>query len=213
MTTTVPAAVLPETTPKLTNVLRQYFTDFDGFMETYIRQKHPPYFYLMMWLLGTERAIENIETSLLGDKVAQADYWPDAWLIIVVRAIVYGFLAYWLNGVWYHLRVLFCGGSKVGRTSLNINLYTGLPFYLTLLLLYVINTTLYGNAYFSEDFIPGIEAIPLMIIVTLAAMYSIRLSYRAVRKIQDTKKYPSIFWFIVLPVPYYILLAFAFVPA
>lgn len=193
------------------DALNQYCSDFEGFMQKYIRSKHPPFFYFMAWLLGVERSVEKMESSFF-DNVPLSDSWGNAWFLIAVQAILFGFLAYWINGIWYHLRVLFCGGVKVFRTSLNINLYTGLPLYLSLLLVYILNMTLYGNSYFSKAFIPGVEALPLMLVVLGAAMYSIWLSYRAVRFIQGTKKISSIFWFVVLPVPFYLLLSFAFIP-
>lgn len=188
----------------LVQFFKQFFGNFKGFLEAHLKAEGPPFLVMMIWFLGMASIIDRMELRYAFSSTYQLKNWVSTWLLIVFTGIISGCLGYWVAGTWYHLRVIICGGLRDYRTSRYLFLYTGLPLYIVSILMQLFNTVVYGNKYFTE---PTAWDFDLMWggLSCAAVVYSIYLSYRGVRLLQETKRARSIIFFILLPSIFYAL--------
>lgn len=198
--------ITEESKPGLTLVefFKQFFGNYKGFLETHLKTDRPPFLVLMIWFLGMASIINRMEFRYMLSSKYQMDNWVSTWLLILFGGILSGYLGYWVAGSWYHLRVLMSGGLRNFKTSRYLNLYTGLPLYAVSILYEVFDTIVYGDKYFTE---PTSWDLDLMWsgLSVVGMIYSISLSYRGVRLLQETKRIRSIILFIILPALFYAL--------
>jgi tetratricopeptide (TPR) repeat protein len=188
----------------LVQFFKQFFGNYKEFLETHLKVEGPPFLVLMIWILGMASIIDRMELRYAISSTYQLNNWVSAWLLILITGIISGCLGYWVSGTWYHLRVIMCGGLREFRTSRYLFLYTGLPMYIVIILMQIFNTAVYGNRYFTE---PTSWDFDMMWggLSYAAVAFSIYLSYRGVRLLQQTKKIRTIIFFILLPSLFYVL--------
>lgn len=178
--------------------LKEYYTDFNKFSEKYLMKKSPRYFFIAVLIYGMGSAADRLIGSI-------EDYssWGEVWAITAIGGLVGGFIAYYIAGTIYHWRVKWSKGRDDENTSKNIWLFSGLPIAATSLLSLIFNQMAYGREYFNGEGTTVDVIIPLVSIATI--IYSINISYKAVRHVQKVARGRAIWWFIIAPAIFYII--------
>ncbi len=197
--------------PVFPSFIRDFFFDYRAVLKNHLTAEKPPFLFIFVWLLGMSSVIDRIELKALQNQTYPLGNWPAIWGLILIGGIVSGYVGYYVGGAFYHFRVWLSGGSKNRHISRNLFLYTGLPVYAAAIISEIVDTIVYGDKYFTGETNPSLGLTWLFVSV-VAILYSISLSYRGVRLLQETKLVRSIIMFIALPVLFYTLvfgLAFA----
>lgn len=184
--------------------LKECYSDFNGFCKKYLVLKKPPYLLLLIWLFGIGSAADNLTGSL-------QDYtsWGEIWVIVILTGIFSGALGYYIGGWFYNLRVGWSKGKRDINMSRNINLFTSLPISLTSILMLLLNQMVYGEDYLNYYYSDASTVDVVFFFVFVAAIiYTIRLSYKAVRETMHVEKKRAIGWFIVAPAILYTFIIF-----
>ncbi|EKD63946.1 MAG: hypothetical protein ACD_51C00137G0003 [uncultured bacterium] len=177
---------------------KECYTDFDKFSEKYLTRKTPRYFLIAILIYGMGSAADRMIGSI-GDYSS----WGEVWVITAIGGLIGGFIAYYIAGTIYHWRVKWSKGHDDENTSKHIWLFSGLPIAVTGLLSLIFNQMAYGNDYFNGE---GTAVDGIILFVSIAAIiYSINISYKAVRHVQKVEKGRAIWWFIVAPAIFYII--------
>lgn len=178
--------------------IKAVFKDFPAFCDKYLRVKSPPYLFFIIWASGVATAIDRM-----------SDYggstWLEVWAIVLIGGLVAGYLQYWIGGAIYHLRVKWSKGGDNYDASRNIYMFSGIPVAIASIGSLLLNTIVYGNAYFKSGEGSSLDILFFFVIVAAIA-YSIRLSYKGVMFIQQTQKTRAMIWFVVLPAIFYVLI-------
>jgi hypothetical protein len=188
----------------LLEYLKECYSDFNGFCKNYLVSKKPPYLLLLVWLFGIGSAADNLTGSL-------QDYtsWGKIWAIVILSGIFTGALGYYIGGWFYNVRVGWSKGKQDINMSRNINLFTSLPISLTSILMLLLNQMTYGEDYLNYYYSDASTVDVVFFFVFVAAIiYTIRLSYMAVRETMHVEKKRAIGWFIVAPAILYTLIIF-----
>jgi tetratricopeptide (TPR) repeat protein len=178
--------------------------DFKTVLRNHLRDRKPPFLFIFTWMLGMSSVIDRVQLKSLQNQAYPLDNWPAMWGFILVGGIVSGYIACYVGGAFYQLRVSLAGGSKSMHISRNLFLYTGIPIYAITILSATSDTFVYGDKYFTGKTNPSLDVTWFFLAVG-AILYSIALSYRGVRLLLDTKHIRSIIMFIALPVLFYSL--------
>ncbi|MBN1258911.1 hypothetical protein JXA05_04105 [Candidatus Peregrinibacteria bacterium] len=179
----------------ITQFISYYCKGYKNFLKKHIAEKRPPFFFILLWIYGAGLMLDRMAAQ------GAVDDWASAWGIVLLLGIVSGYIGYFILGSWYHLRVWLAGGEKKWRISCNLWLYAGMPIFSVWLLLKIMAMAQYGNAYFKMAMAP-FSALTLVLLL-LAVLYSVYLSYTGVVLIQKTKPVRSVIFFIALPVLFY----------
>ena len=194
---------LEQDSPSVSGFLSMFFIKYSEFLKTYVAMRKPPFLFLTVWLLGMASAIDRIEMKYLTLGEYQVDNWLEAWTLTVVSGLIAGYLAYWIGGAWYHLRVWLSGGSGERYLSSNLFLYTGIPLYLFTLLSQITDTFVYGNDYFTQPTSVFLDTV-WFVLAVVGIIYSISLSYKGVRLLHTSAVFRTRLFFIVLPGIFYV---------
>ncbi len=176
---------------------REQYSDFSKFSEKYLTKKSPRYFFIAVLFYGMGGAADRL-TGSIGDYSS----WGEVWAITAISAPIVGFIAYYIAGTIYHWRVKWSKGRDDENTSKNIWLFSGLPIAATSLLSLFFNQMAYGSDYFNGEW-TTVDFIILLVSIA-AIIYSINISYKAVRYVQKVEKGRAIWWFIIAPAIFYI---------
>jgi hypothetical protein len=190
-----------DTTPFI-RYFRECYSDFSNFSEKNLMVNTPKYFSIAMILYGMGVVAERLIVSA-------KDYsnWVEIWAIVLIGGFVVGYFAYHISGTIYHWRVKWSGGRDDIDTSRNIWLFSSLPIAIISLTSLVLNQMAYGSDYFNSGGTSIDGAMGLVSVVII--IYSIKISYKAVRHVQKVEKGKAIWWFIILPSIIYLLTLFA----
>lgn len=183
---------------------RECYTDFVKFSEKYLMRKNPPYVFIAILIYGMGSAADRLIGSI-GDYSS----WGEVWAITTIGGLVGGFIAYHIAGTIYHWRVKWSKGRDDEKTSKHIWLFSGLPITVTSLFSLILNQMAYGTEYFNGE---GTAVDLIIFFVSIAAIiFSINISYKAVRHVQKVERSRAIWWFIVAPaILYLIVIVMAF---
>jgi len=190
--------------PGFVGFLSAFFSKYSEFLKTYVVMRKPPFLLVTIWLLGMASVIDRLEVRFLRTGEYQIDNWIAVWTLTVVVGLLAGYLAYWILGSWYHLRVWLSGGSGEMSLSRNLFLYTGIPLYLVVIFAQITDTLVYRNEYFINPTFLFLDLTWFVLAVT-AIVYSISLSYKGVRLLHSSATFRSIMFFIVLPAIFYVV--------
>lgn len=185
--------------------LKECYTDFNVFCKKYLTAKNPPYLLILIWFFGIGSAADRIVGSL-------QDYssWGEIWAIVIFGGILAGAIGYYIGGWFYNLRVGWSKGNEDINLSRNIYLFTSLPIALSSVLMLIFNQMAYGDDYLNYYYSDASTVDVIFFFVFVAALiYTIRLSYKAVRETMHVEKKRAIGWFIIVPAIFYSLLIFA----
>jgi tetratricopeptide (TPR) repeat protein len=178
------------------------FKNYKGLLEAYLTAARPPFLFITIWLLGMSELVGRIEMTYFSIQRIQLASWILIWTVILLGGVISGYLAYWVGGALYHVRVRLSGGTRNFNVSRNLFLYNGLPLYLAMILSEVANTFVYGNSYFTEPTSVLLD-LALLGLFLAGVISTISLSYRGVCLLQETRRIPSILFFIVFPAIFY----------
>lgn len=200
-----PVATTPVSTPNskvsFFDYLKECYTDFNRFCKNYLISKNPPYLLWLIWFFGIGSAADNLIGSL-------QDYtsWGEIWIIVILSGIFTGTLGYYIGGWFYNVRVGWSKGKRDINMSRNINLFTSLPISLTNILMLLFNQMAYGEDYLNYYYSDASAVdVAFFFVFVSAIIYTIRLSYKAVRETMHVEKKRAIGWFIVAPAIFYTL--------
>ncbi|UCD55949.1 MAG: tetratricopeptide repeat protein [Candidatus Hydrogenedentota bacterium] len=202
------SAAIPEefrAKPTFFAFVRDFFVHYAASLKKHMKAKKPPYLYIFIWMLGMSSVIDRIEIKALQNQAYAVENWGVLWGMILVGGIVSGYVAYHVGGAVYHFRVWLSGGSKDRLISRNLFLYTGIPIYAVAILSQATDTVVYGDKYFAGQTNASLD-LTWTVVAVAAILYSITLSYRGVRLLQETKPVRSVLLFIALPVVFYSLM-------
>lgn len=178
---------------------KECYLDFNKFCDKYLVGQTPKYMFFAVLIYGMGSAADRLIGSI-GDYSS----WGEVWAIVGIGGLIGGYIALYIAGSIYHWRVKWSKGRDDIETSKNIWLFSGLPIAATSLLSLILNQMAYGSDYFDGE---GTTVDLLIFFVSIAAIiYSIRLSYKAVRHVQKVEKGRAIWWFIVAPAIFYIII-------
>jgi len=196
---TTPAAKTQSEKVGFFQYFKECYSDFNTFCDKYLTGRSPKYFFIAVLIYGMGSAADRLVGSI-GDYSS----WGEVWAIVAVGGFIGGFIALYIAGSIYHWRVKWSKGRDDIETSQNIWLFSGLPIAVTSLLSLILNQMAYGYDYFDGE---STTVDLLIFFVSIAAIiYSIRISYKAVRYVQKVEKGRAIWWFIVAPAIFYIII-------
>lgn len=182
---------------------KQCFTDFSKFAQEHLVTSKPKYLLLAIWLLGIGSAADRLTG-------ADSSSWGEVWAIVLVGGILAGALAYYIGGWFYHVRVGWSKGTGSIDTARNIYTFSSLPISVTAIGSLFFNNIAYGSDYFDTYYSDASSVDVIFGLLALAAIaYSIYISYRGVRNVMHVKKGLGIFWFVVAPTIFYVLILFS----
>ena len=179
--------------------IKECYTDFNTFCRKYLGAKNPPYLLVLIWFFGMGSAADRLVGSL-------QDYssWGEIWAIVLIGGVLAGAIGYYVGGWWYNVRVGWSKGKENVEMARGIYLFTSLPISLTSILMLLFNQMSYGQDYLDSYYSEASTVDVLFLFVFLAALvYTIRLSYKAVRELMGVERKRAIGWFIVLPAVFY----------
>jgi len=191
----------PPTMPKvnLFEYFNECFTNFSVFAQKHLVKSRPKYLLLAVWLIGMGSA---------ADRLVDSEYssWGEVWAIVLIGGIIYGALAFFIGGWFYHVRVGWSKGSGSIDTSRNIYIFSSLPISLTAIGSLLFNHLAYGSDYFYTYYSELSNVDVIFGLLALAAIaYSIYISYRGVRDVMNVQKGLGMFWFVIAPIIFYAL--------
>ena len=179
---------------------KQCFTNFSKFAQEHLVTSKPKYLLLAIWLLGIGSAADRLTSS-------DSSSWGEVWAIVLVGGILAGALAYYIGGWFYHVRVGWSKGTGSIDTARNIYTFSSLPISVTAIGSLIFNHLAYGSDYFVTYAYDASSVDVIFGLLALAAIgYSIYISYRGVRDVMHVQKGLGIFWFVVAPAIFYVLI-------
>ncbi len=195
-------------TPKTDKVsFFPYFTEclthFSKFAQEHLVTKNPKYLLVAIWVMGIGTAADRLTSS-------NSSTWGEVWAIAIFGGILSGALAYFIGGWFYHVRVGWSKGVGTIDTARNIYTFSSLPIALAGIGSLFFNHLAYGSDYFDTYYSDASSVDVIFGLLALAAIaYSIYISYRGVRDVMNVKKGLGIFWFVVAPAIFYVLIFFS----
>ena len=179
------------------------FTHFSKFAQEHLVTKNPKYLLLAIWVMGIGTAADRLTSS-------NSSTWGEVWAIAIFGGILSGALAYFIGGWFYHVRVGWSKGTGSIDTARNIYTFSSLPIALAGIGSLFFNHLAYGSDYFDTYYSDASSVDVIFGLLALAAIaYSIYISYRGVRDVMHVKKRLGIFWFVVAPAIFYVLILFS----
>ena len=179
---------------------KECFTNFSKFAQEHLVTSKPKYLLLAIWLLGIGSAADRLTS-------ADSSSWGEVWAIVLVGGILAGALAYYIGGWFYHVRVGWSKGAGSIDTARNIYTFSSLPISVTAIGSLIFNHMAYGSDYFVTYAYDASSVDVIFGLLALAAIgYSIYISYRGVRDVMHVQKGRGMFWFVIAPAIFYVLI-------
>lgn len=182
---------------------KECFINFSKFAKDNLMVSSPKYLLLVIWVLGMGNAVDRITSS-------SSSSWGEVWAIVIFGGILSGVVAYYIGGWFYHVRVNWSKGAGTIDTSRNIYIFSSLPIAVVSIGSLIVNQVAYGSDYFGtyHSDTSSIDVI-FGLLVIAAIGYSIYISYHAVRDVMHAEKGRAIWWFVVAPAIFYMLIFFS----
>lgn len=191
--------------PKSTGVnffqyFKECFTNFSKFAKEHLTISSPKYLIIAIWIFGMGNAIDRITSS-------DSSSWGEVWAIVIFGGILSGALGYYIGGWFYHVRIGWSKGKSTIDTARNIYTFSSLPIAVVAICSLIFNQMAYGSDYFNTYHTDASSVDMIFGLLSLVAIaYSIYISYKAVKDVTQAEKGRSIWWFIVAPAIFYILI-------
>jgi hypothetical protein len=181
---------------------RDCYTNFSKFAQEHLVTAKPRYLILAIWVLGIGSTADRLTNSN-----SDLSTWGEVWAGAIFGGILAGAITYYIAGWFYHVRVGWSKGSGTINTSRNIYVFSSLPIAVTSIGSLLFNHMAYGSNYFNA-YKPDASSVDIIFgLLALAAIaYSIYISYRAVRDVMCVQKGRGLFWFVIAPAIFYILI-------
>lgn len=179
---------------------KECYSDFSKFSKQYLVSKSPKYLWVAIWIIGIGIATDRLTSS-------SSTSWSEVWAAAIFGGILAGAIAYYITGWFYHVRVQWSKGQVNIDTSRNIYIFSSLPIAVASIGSLFFNQIAYGSDYFSTYYTDASAVDLVFALLSFAAIvYSIIISYRAVREVTHAEKGRAIGWFIVAPIIFYIVI-------
>lgn len=179
---------------------KECYSDFSKFAKEHLVASSPKYLLLAIWIVGIGSAADRLTSS-------NSSTWGEVWAIAIFGGILAGAITYYIAGWFYHVRVGWSKGTGTIDTSRNIYIFSSLPIAVAGIGTLFFNHLAYGSDYFDTYYSDASSVDVIFGLLALAAIgYSIYISYRAVRDVMHAEKGRAIWWFVVAPVIFYILI-------
>lgn len=172
--------------------------------------KAKPMFLIVAWIAGVSSAIDRADINMVRSDLTGResstmlmDSWQAFWPFILIVGAFYAALVWLIGGWWYRVRLKWSGDANADPFSARIvYIYTDLVVALPALLVVVVYTFVYESyraAWASE------EAWSSLLVVFIA--WASIASYKAVRAAFTVSKWKARFWFLILPLAFYMAAA------
>jgi hypothetical protein len=170
--------------------------------------KAKPTFLVVAWIAGIASAIDRFDINMVRSDLAGRgapaaalmDSWLAFWPFILVVGAVYAALVWLIGGWWYRVRLKWSGEANPEPFAARIvyihqDLITGLPAVLaTVVQTFVFES--YRAAWASDEAWSGL--------LVIFIVWSCIASYKAVRAAFAVGKWKARFWFLILPLGFYL---------
>ena len=170
-----------------------------------------------VYLVGIMGAIDKVDQRLLdaavkGDALPNDDFmamllhsWPSYWGVVLGGGILAAAIAWLIGGWFYGTRVSWSGATDMDPTlARRVWAWQSLVTALPMTLLAVAQTLLYSNyeaAWRADDMVGGL-------LVMVAIVWSCAVSYVGVTTVFTLKRGRAVFWFLIAPITFYLVIAF-----
>jgi hypothetical protein len=173
--------------------------------------KAKPLWIIVAWICGISSAIDRADTIMVRSELTGSessslplDSWAAFWPFILMAGALNGVLVWLIGGWWYRIRLNWSGDANADQFSARIvfsytNLITAMPA-LVATLVYTFVYESYRAAWTSD------EAWSSLLIIFIA--WDCIASYKGVRVAFTVSKWKARFWFLILPLGFYIAAAF-----
>ncbi len=150
---------------------------FNEFTENHLEEKRPPYYLLMVYMLGLVNMFFMIDMyDILG-----IDTFSGNRLYIFIGTLVLGLLigviVLIFNGIILHILVKMNGGKGGLKQSTNLALYAGLPAYLVLIPFVILRFVEDGWVSDSLE-ITSWQVVLRILLIEISSIYSLVLCYK-----------------------------------
>jgi hypothetical protein len=170
--------------------------------------KAKPAFLIVAWIAGITSAIDRfdvnlVRSELMGRATPTAflmDSWLAFWPFILAVGAVYAAMVWLIGGWWYRMRLSWAGAANPDPFAARIvyihqDLVVGLPAVIsTVIQTFVFES--YRAAWASDEAWSG------LLIIFIG--WSCIASYKAVRAAFAVGKWKARFWFLILPMGFYL---------
>lgn len=185
-------------TVKFFEYFQECFSSFSKFSKKYLVNKRPKYLLVVIWVIGLGNVAGQLTSS-------NSTSWGEVWSIAILSGILTGAIAYYIAGWFYYVRVKWSRGNDDIDTARNIYVFTSLPIAIVSVVSLLFNQFAYGSDYFDLYYSDASDVDLIFALLSITAIiYSIYISYHAVRTNMHTEKMLSLVWFIIAPTIFYI---------
>jgi hypothetical protein len=194
----IPPMGFPWTASALTDLLLRP----ERFFETLLRHELTRFPFFVVWVVGTARVMDRIDTrqamyEVLGYGTPLSvltSSWLSLWAGILFWGVLIGMLTWFLGGLWFRLRLRFCGAGKVDPgAARRVFIYGELVAAAPSMIWLVLVTFTY------RDYQTASLDAPLALALLPTVYWSIWVSYRGATGCFPVKRNLARFWFLILP--------------
>lgn len=183
-----------------TNILQYFkscYSNFSKFSKEYLLNKNPRYLLAVVWAVGMGNVADRLTSS-------NSTSWGEVWAGVLIGGVISGAITYYLAGWFYYTRVTWSKGQGNIESARNIYVFSSLPISIVSIGSLLFNQIAYGSDYFDVYYSDASSVDVIFAFLSIAAIiYSIYLSYRAVREVFKADKGRAIGWFIIAPTLFY----------
>ena len=174
----------------------------ERFFEALLRTTKGSLPWLVIWVCGAARVVDNIDTRLMtGTLRSDAPLltsWSALWGGVIFGAFLAGPLNWLIGGWWYRMRMVFSGARRVNkRRARLVYMHAQLVWCVPSLVWLILVTGLYS------DYHAAYAASPFSLAFIPIVPWSTWVSYRGVRHCFDLKTGRARVWFLILPLTIY----------
>jgi len=166
------------------------------------------------WVLGISAQFDRLDTEIMRNDLGETrsvwrvveplvtDGWFLYWTWCLGLGVIAAFIVYFVGGWWYRMRLRFSGAKDLDtKMPRYLNAYSSFVLALAGLLLTIGYTLVFPNyiaAYNSDEMVA--------ILLPVFIFWSVAVSYIGATEVFSVSRSKARFWFLILPVAFYIIL-------
>nr|WP_315249158.1 hypothetical protein [uncultured Duganella sp.] len=165
-------------------------------------------------LIGISNAMDRIDQNLIKAELREksgaaadtfttwvASSWSNYWMVVLAAGAFSAVINWYLLGWWYRKRLEWSGAGEVARDEArSINVLQNLVYVLPVMAWAVVETSIYTN--YAEAWAAS-DLLGVLLLVFL--LWSCWTSYCAATTFFTLNKIKARFWFLILPVTFYLI--------
>jgi len=196
---------------QLSNLFRLFFQPKKFFSQS--RVYHHKSIIFAAYLIGIVGVMDRVDQKLLSAETGGirplidgiTGSWFSYWLWVLGIGIISAVIAWLIQGWWYKKRLQFSGAKQADpQLARHIYVLQSLVFVLPIVITTAIQTCLYPNYFAAYNYSTFLGFIPVPFL-----FLSCWVSYRGATQVFHTNGWAK-FWFLGLPILFYILMIGAF---